>query len=105
MLVVKKPFKWSPDGIKIEELEPGDRRDFGSAMAGLMSGGYIGDEMVADTAAISATDTEELGSAVVEPEISGDQEPIDPALAGDAGTAVVGPPVKPAAPVRSKSKR
>ena len=40
--MVKKAFPWSPNGVKIEHLVPGDARDFGDHADGLEAAGYIG---------------------------------------------------------------
>jgi len=41
---VKKAFPWSPNGVTIEHLVPGDARDFGSHGEGLEASGYVGAE-------------------------------------------------------------
>jgi len=45
MATVLKHFKWAEDGITLEYLVPGDRRDnFATAHAGLLAAGYIGED-------------------------------------------------------------
>lgn len=41
MAVVIKSFLYAGDGFTVENLVPGDERDFGEAAAGLAAAGYI----------------------------------------------------------------
>lgn len=54
MHVVLKPFPWSPDGIRIENLTAGDSRDFGAATQGLIDEKFICESLSLDMAAGAA---------------------------------------------------
>lgn len=41
MAKVVKPFPYAADGFTLENLVPGDERDFGAATAGLIEEGFI----------------------------------------------------------------
>ncbi len=55
MGVVIAPFRYAADGFTVEQLVPGDERDFGSVEAGLVEAGFVagpdGEAAPADPAA------------------------------------------------------
>lgn len=55
--MVKKAFPWSPNGVTIEQLVPGDVRDFGPHADGLEAAGNIGAEGEMTAPPVSATES------------------------------------------------
>lgn len=49
MAVVKKRFLWAVDGITAVAMMPGDHSEFGSSTHGLITEGYISEDVAPET--------------------------------------------------------
>jgi hypothetical protein len=91
MAVVVKPFRYARDGFTVENLMPGDDRDFGDVHDGLIAEGFIA---IGATDWSDAIDVSHVAVPVDEPETE-IQNDTPPETAADAHDDVA-PPVTPA---------
>ena len=97
MVIVLKQFPWSSNGYDVEILNPGAERDFGAALAGLASEGFVssGEEIV-EPAPEPVVDEPEIE---VVPEVTA--EPAEPEVTPEPPTITEPAPE----PVRQPRKR